>query len=212
MITCPAKCAMKLHIHSKLQRWNRWCLEWICNFIPHFIMNAITYTLENAHLRRWHKISGNDFFSIFLYEAVVVYQSWLFFTLSGSSNFISRRIQYYTFHTHNSSTISQMYSSGGCQRSSVAHRADNRYFNNDTAVGKQGARGNIYFLFSQMCRAHYIRNMSGSIRVSLTFAYSLMIRHGAHKYKLITTAKHACTWDIIKFNKFIYIIQWNVLW
>ena len=63
---------------------------------------------------------------------------------SSSSNFISRRIQYYTFHTHNSSTISQMYSSGGCQRSSVAHRADNRYFNNDKAVGKQGARGNIF--------------------------------------------------------------------
>ena len=89
----------------------------------------------------------------------------------------------------------------------MAHRADNRYFNNDTAVGKQGARGNIYFLFSQMCRAHYIRNMSGSIRVSLTFSYSLMIRHGAHKYKIITTAKHACTRDIIKFNKFIYMFQ-----
>ena len=43
----------------------------------------------------------------------------------SSSNFISRRIQYDTFHTHNISTISQMYSSGGCQRSSVAHRADN---------------------------------------------------------------------------------------
>ena len=66
---------------------------------------------------------------------------------SSSSNFISRRIQYDTFHTHIISTISQMYSSGGCQRSSVAHRADNRYFNNDTAVGKQGARGNIFFIF-----------------------------------------------------------------
>ena len=63
------------------------------------------------------------------------------------------------------------------------------------------------FLFSQMCRAHYIRNMSGSIRVSLTFAYSLMIRHGAHNYKIITTAKHACTLDIIKLNKFIYMFQ-----
>ena len=38
-----------------------------------------------------------------------------------------------------------MYFSGGCQRSSVAHWADNRYFNNDPAVGKQGARGNISF-------------------------------------------------------------------
>ena len=75
-----------------------------------------------------------------------VNRGWLTIYLSclSSSNFISRRIQYYTFHTHNSSTISQMYSSGGCQRSSVAHRADNRYFNNDTAVGKQGARGNIF--------------------------------------------------------------------
>ena len=117
---------------------------------------------------------------------------------SCNSNFISRRIQYNTFHTHNISTISQMYSSGGCQRSSVAHRADNRYFNNDTAVGKQGARGNIFF--SQMCRAYHIRNMSGSIQVSLIVAYSLMIRHGAHKYKIITIAKHTCTRDIIKFE------------
>ena len=36
---------------------------------------------------------------------------------------------------------------GGCQRSSVAHRADNRYSNNDTVVGKQDARGNIFFIF-----------------------------------------------------------------
>ena len=36
-----------------------------------------------------------------------------------------------------------MYSSGGCQRSSETHRADNRKFNNYTAVGKQGARENI---------------------------------------------------------------------
>ena len=36
-----------------------------------------------------------------------------------------------------------MYSSGGCQRSSETHRADNRLFNNNTVVGKQGARGNI---------------------------------------------------------------------
>ena len=48
----------------------------------------------------------------------------------SSSNFISRRIQYDTFHTHNISTISQMYSSGGCQRSSVAHRADNLMLQN----------------------------------------------------------------------------------
>ena len=54
------------------------------------------------------------------------------------SNCISKRIQYDTFHTHNISTISQIYSSGGCQRSPVAHRADNRYFNNDTAVEEQG--------------------------------------------------------------------------
>ena len=121
-------------------------------------------------------------------------------SLGSSINFISRRIKYDTFHTHDISTILQMYSSGGCQRSSVAHRADNRYFNNDTAVGKQGARGNIFFLFSQLCRAH-------SIRVSLTFAYSLMIRHGAHQYKIITIAKHACTRDIIKFNKFNYMFQ-----
>ena len=63
----------------------------------------------------------------------------------SSSNFISRRIQYDTFPTNNILAISQMYSSGGCQRSSVAHRADNHNFNNDTAAGNQGARGNILF-------------------------------------------------------------------
>ena len=31
----------------------------------------------------------------------------------------------HSIHTHNISTISQMYSSGGCQTSSVPHRADN---------------------------------------------------------------------------------------
>ena len=32
-----------------------------------------------------------------------------------------------------------------CQRSLVAHRADNRYFDNNTAIGKRGARGIILF-------------------------------------------------------------------
>ena len=68
--------------------------------------------------------------SIFSQLSIIQYVGLCVFSLpicfSSSSNFISRRIQYDTFHTHNISTISQMYSSGGCQRSSVAHRADNR--------------------------------------------------------------------------------------
>ena len=80
---------------------------------------------------------------------------------SSSSNFVSRRTQHKTFYKHNIPIMLQMYSSGGCQRSSVAHRADNRYFNNATAVGKQSAWGKSYF--SQMCRADYIRNFNGSI-------------------------------------------------
>ena len=31
-------------------------------------------------------------------------------------------------------------------RGAEAHRADNRYFNNDTAGGKQGTRGGGYFI------------------------------------------------------------------
>ena len=46
------------------------------------------------------------------------------------------------------------YSSGGWQRSSVAHRADNRFFNNDTAVGKQGARGNILLFHDASSTLH----------------------------------------------------------
>ena len=128
----------------------------------------------------------------------------------SSSNFISRRIQYDTFHTHHISTISQMSSSGGCQRSSVAHQADNRYFNNATAVGKQGARGNILFYF-QMCRTHYIQCMSGSIWSSLIFTYSLLIRHGAHTYKIITIVKHPyrTLWNLI--NLFIYFSKFFVI-
>ena len=41
-------------------------------------------------------------------------------------------------------TISQMYSS--IAREAEAHRADNRYFNNDTAGGKQGARGGYFIV------------------------------------------------------------------
>ena len=37
-----------------------------------------------------------------------------------------------------------MYSPDDCQRRSVAHRANNRDFNHDTAVGKQCARGYFF--------------------------------------------------------------------
>ena len=90
-------------------------------------------------------------------------------------------------------------------REAEAHRADNRYFNNDTAGGKQGARGIFYC--SQMCRAHYILKMSGSISKGLIFTYSLMIQHGANKYDIMTVAKHAhklllgVTNLVISFNK-----------
>ena len=129
--------------------------------------------------------------------------SGVLFTYS-SSNFISRRIQYDTFHTHNISTIPQMYSSGGCQRSSVAHRADNRYFNNDTTVGKQGARGNILF-FPDVSSTLYSKyewfNMS-EYHIYLqsydtTWSTSIWNHHNSK----------ACTQDIIKFNEFIYMFQ-----
>ena len=88
---------------------------------------------------------------------------------NSSSNFISRRIQYDTFHTHNISTISQMYSSGGCQRCSAAHWADNRYFNNDTAVGKQGATA--YALQQQLAYFWYVQpNRIASTRID-SFRY-----------------------------------------
>ena len=75
-------------------------------------------------------------------------------------------------------------------REAEADRADNRYFNNDTAGGKQGASGGGgIFYCSQMCRAHYIIKMSGSISMGLIFTYSLMIQHGANKYDIMTIAK-----------------------
>ena len=74
-------------------------------------------------------------------------------------------------------------------REAEAHRADNRYFNNDTAGGKQGARGIFYC--SQMCRAHYILKMSGSISMGLIITYSLIIQHRADKYDIMTIANHA---------------------
>ena len=43
-----------------------------------------------------------------------------------------------------------MYSSGGCQTSSVAHWADN----NETAVGKQGARGTILLFPDESSTLH----------------------------------------------------------
>ena len=60
------------------------------------------------------------------WQHLIILEHLWCFSISISSNFISRRIQYDTFHTHNISTISQMYSSGGCQSSSVANRADKR--------------------------------------------------------------------------------------
>ena len=62
-----------------------------------------------------------------------------------------------------------------------------------TIIQLLGSRvlGGIFYC-SQMCRVHYILNMSGSISVSLIFTYSLMIQHGTHKYDhIMTIAKHA---------------------
>ena len=66
--------------------------------------------------------------------------------------------------------------------------------------------GGIFYC-SQMCRAHYIIKMSGSISMGLIFTYSLMIQHGANKYDIMTIAKHAhkllygVTNLVISFNK-----------
>ena len=63
--------------------------------------------------------------------------------LCSSSNFISRRIQQSTFYMHDIYKIIHKCIPLVVAREAEAHRADNRYFNNDTAGGKQGARGNI---------------------------------------------------------------------
>ena len=82
----------------------------------------------------------------------------IFVDCSSSSNFISRRIQQNTFNMRNIPTIiSQMYSSGGCQRSSETHRADNPLFNNNTAGGRQVAKGHI-LLFSDVSSTLYYQN------------------------------------------------------
>ena len=50
-------------------------------------------------------------------------------------------------------------------REAEAHRADNRYFNNDTAGGKQGARGDILLFPDVSSTLHYQNewfNINGS--------------------------------------------------
>ena len=84
--------------------------------------------------------------------------------------------------------ISQMYSSGGCQRS-WRSSSDNRYFNNDTAGGRQGAKGNILLFPDVSSTLH--SQMNDLISVGLIFTYSLMIQRGADKYDIMTIAKHA---------------------
>ena len=64
-------------------------------------------------------------------------------TYSSSSNFISRRIQQNTFHMHNIYKLFHKCIPLAVAREAEAHRADNRYFNNDTAGWKQVARGDI---------------------------------------------------------------------
>ena len=98
------------------------------------------------------------------------------------------------------STISQMYSSDGCKRSSVAHPADNRYFNNNTSIGKQGARGIILFFpyVSNTLHSKYERINMGESHIYLqsyntTWITWIWIHHNSK----------ACTHDI-KFNWFIY--------
>ena len=77
-----------------------------------------------------------------------------------------------------------------------------------TMIQLEGSRvlGGIFYC-SQMCRAHYIIKMSGSISMGLIFTYSLMIQHGSNKYDIMTIAKHAhkllygVTNLVISFNK-----------
>ena len=91
---------------------------------------------------------------------------------SSSSNFISRRI-HKTYAQHYNSNFTK------CIPLAVAREAQ-RLIGLTTAsltiIQLQGSRvlGGIFHC-SQMCRGHYILNMSGSISVSLIFTYSLMI-------------------------------------
>ena len=110
---------------------------------------------------------------------------------SSSSNFISRRIQQNTFHMYNFyKIISQMYSSGGCQRSWGSSSWQPLFQQWYSWREASRVLGRIFYC-SQMCRAHYILKMRGSISMGLIFTYSLMIQHGADKYDIMTIAKHA---------------------
>ena len=87
---------------------------------------------------------------------------------------------------HNNPTIiSQMCSSGCFQRSSEANRSDSRYLTLIQLCGSMGLGG--IFHSSQI---HCILKMGDSTSASHIFTYSL-IKHGAHRYDIVTTAKHA---------------------
>ena len=85
------------------------------NIKRHTVHTIVSYlNLNNS--RCWHM--GH------ISELMMIIRLSKLNTHSSSRNLISRRIQYDTYHKHNISTISQMYSSGGCQGSAVAHRAE----------------------------------------------------------------------------------------
>ena len=103
--------------------------------IRHFKARAIDTRVTRTFRNIWktEEVNRSDF-RCYIKKYVASQIIYILYTstiLGSSSNFISRRIQQNTFQMHNILTmISQMYLSGGCQRSSEAHRADYRYFNN----------------------------------------------------------------------------------
>ena len=72
-------------------------------------------------------------------------------------------------------------------------RLNNGWVNNGESGDLRRHRG--HYDVTVMCtsdgRAHCILKMCGSISVSLLFIYNLMIQHEAHKYDIMTVAKHA---------------------
>ena len=86
--------------------------------------------------------SISDHYPIFHIDSIQIPEKMVK-SSSSSSNFISRRIQQNTFHMHNIIKLFHKCIPLAVAREAEAHQADNRYFNNDTAGGKQGARGDI---------------------------------------------------------------------
>ena len=116
------------------------CMKWYRQRISQIGTGAYIYKNESC------VISCDEKYEVYMYHPLrysskkvhYIADSYEWLTVPcNRSGFIPRRIQQNTFHMQNSLTmISQLCSSGGCQRNLEAHRADNCYFSNNTAVEK----------------------------------------------------------------------------